>query len=163
MASKKTETQSAKGKTQAPAQTSARGASAKAAPGASRSGAKAAPKAAPKKEKAAPVPQGPRHPRAKLLAGHSSKEALAKTLAPALARADEDPDAIAARLKTASNRQLLRLATVHETLKKKWGTREKLIAAIGAAQKKSKDQAFLARLDTYSLPRLVDLARSAGR
>jgi hypothetical protein len=122
--------------------------------------AKAAPKAAPK-AKAAPVAAGPRHPRAKLLAAHASKEALAKSLAPALARADEDADAIAARLRTASNRQLLRLAAVTETVKKKWGNREKLIAAIGAANKKSKDQAYLARLDTYSLPRLLDLAPSA--
>jgi len=124
--------------------------------------AKAAPKAAPK-AKAAPVAAGPRHPRARLLAAHSSKEALAKSLAPALARADEDPDAIAARLKTASNRQLLRLASLTETVKKKWGTREKLIAAIGAANKKGKDQAYLAKLDTYSLPRLVELVTTAER
>ena len=122
----------------------------------------AAPKAAPK-AKAAPVAAGPRHPRARLLAAHSSKEALAKSLAPALARADEDTDAIAARLKTASNRQLLRLASLTETVKKKWGTREKLIAAIGAANKKSKDQDYLARLDTYSLPRLVELVTTAQR
>jgi hypothetical protein len=127
--------------------------------------AKKAVKAAPKapRVKAAPIAVGPRHPRARLLAAHSSKEALAKSLAPALARADEDPDAIAARLKTASNRQLLRLATLTEKVKKKWGTREKLIAAIGAANKKSKDQDYLAKLDTYSLPRLFELVTTAER
>lgn len=146
MATKKKETQAAKAAPKS-----------KAAP---KKGAKAAPKKGPK---AAPVPTGPRHPRARLQAAHGSKEALAKSLAAALARADEDPDAIAARLRTASNRQLLRLQTVTETVKKKWGTREKLIEAIGAAQKKGKDQDYLARLDRYSLPRLVDLARSAER
>ena len=140
MATKKTETTKAKAPAKKPA--------------------KAAPKAAPK-AKAAPVAAGPRHPRAKLLAGHGSKEALAKSLAPALARADEDSDAIAARLRTASNRQLLRLAAATETVKKKWGTREKLIAAIGAANMKGKDRDFLAKLDTYSLPRLLELAPSA--
>ena len=119
---------------------------------------KAAPKA-----KAPPIVTGPRHPHGKLEAAHESKEALAKKLAATLARADEDADVIAARLRTASNRQLLRLATVTETVKKKWGSREKLIEAIGAAKKKSKDQDFLTKLDTYSLPRLVELAITAER
>jgi hypothetical protein len=152
MATKKSETQAAKAKSQA-----ARKKTGRAAPK-----AKAAPKAAPK-PKAAPVATGPRHPRGRLLAAHGSKEALAKTIAPALARADEDADAIAARLRTASNRQLLRLAAAAQTVQQKWGTREKLIEAIGAAQKKSKDQDYLARLDSYSLPRLVELATHAAR
>ncbi len=155
MATKKTETQ-AKGKPRASAKSTAKS-TAKTAP---KKTVKAAPKKAPK---APPVAAGPRHPRARILAAHGSKEALAKSLAPALARADEDPDAIAARLKTASNRQLLRLATVTATVKKKWGTREKLIAAIGAAKKKSKDQDYLAKLDSYSLPHLLELVTTAER
>ena len=155
---KKTETPA---KAPAKSKTPAKAAPTKTAKGAKGS-AKAQPKAAPK-AKAPPVPTGPRHPRAKLTAAHGSKEALAKTLAAALARPDEDADVIAARLKTASNRQLLRLASVTETVKKKWGSREKLIAAIGAAQKKGKDEAYLARLDSFSLPRLVELATSAAR
>jgi hypothetical protein len=150
MATKKTDTKAAKAKLQP------------AAKGAAKAGPKKVVKAAPK-AKAAPVPTGPRHPRGRLLAAHSSKEALAKSLAPALARADEDSDAIAARLRTASNRQLLRLAAAAEKVKKKWGTREKLIAAIGAAKKKSKDQDYLARLDTYSLPHLLELVITAER
>jgi hypothetical protein len=156
MATKKTENPAAKSAKAAPK------ASSKAAPKASaKASAKAAPKAKGPKPPAAPT--GPRHPRAKLLASHGSKEALAKTLAPALARADEDTDLIAARLRTASNRQLLRLATLTEAIKKKWGSREKLITAIGAAKKKSKDQDYLARLDTLSLPRLFDLGVAAER
>lgn len=122
--------------------------------------AKGAVKAAPK-VKAAPVVTGPRHPRAKLLAAHGSKEALARSIAPALAHGGEDADSIAARLRTASNRQLLRLAAAADKVKQKWGTREKLIEAIGAANKKSKDKDFLAKLETTSLPRLLDLAPRA--
>ncbi|HSJ99989.1 MAG TPA: hypothetical protein VK932_02065 [Kofleriaceae bacterium] len=151
MATKKTSTQ-AKGKSRTAAKSRAKGAPKKTA--------KAAPKKAPK---GPPVATASRHPRARLLAAHGSKEALAKSLAPALARGDEDPDRIAAKLKTASNRQLLHLASVTETVKKKWGTREKMIAAIGAAKKKSKDQDYLAKLDTYSLSHLLDLAASAER
>jgi hypothetical protein len=178
MATKKKETQS--GKAQAAAKTSAapkgggrdrdrdrdrEKSGGKAAPkggGKSGGGGKAAPKAEPK-PKAAPVVTGPRHPRGRVTAAHASKEALAKQIAANIVRADEDADAIAARLRTASNRQLLRLAAASETVKKKWGSREKLIAAIGAAQKKGKDQEFLTKLDTYSLPRLIDLARSVER
>src|SRR5207245_2405569 len=97
------------------------------------------------------------------LEAHGGKEALAKSVAPLLARADQDTDALATELKTASNHQLLRLHAVTETVKKKWGNREKLIAALGAAENKSKDKDYLTKLDTYSLPQLVDLATAAER
>ncbi len=122
----------------------------------------AAPKKAPK-EKVAVKPQGPRHPAGRVKEGHGGKEALAKALAPTLARADEDTDVIASRLKTASNSQLLRLQRVVETVKKKWGSREALITALSTAEKKSKDKDYLTKLDTFSLPKLVDLATSAER
>jgi hypothetical protein len=130
----------------------------KAKPAAAKKPAKTAAKAKAKPAPKVPVKAGPRHPRAKLIAAHGSKEALAKSLAATLARADEDTGAVEARLKTASNRQLLRLAGMAETVKKKWGSRENLIAAIGTAQKKSKDKDYLAKLETLSLPQLVDLA-----
>jgi hypothetical protein len=119
---------------------------------------KAAPKA-----KAAPVKVGPRHPKARVVAAHGSKAALAQTVAKAIARADQDTGALEEQLKTASNAQLLRLQRASETLKQKFGSREKLIAAIGAAGKQGKDKDYLAKLDTYSLPRLLDLAASAQR
>lgn len=99
-----------------------------------------------------------RHPHGRVIAAHGSKEALAKSLGEVLAREDEDAGAIATRLKTASNQQLLRLQRASDTLKKKWGTRAKLIAAIGAAQNKTKDKDFLSKLDRYSLPQLLELA-----
>src|SRR3954470_1656720 len=94
-------------------------------------------KAAPK-PKAAPIKVGPRHPKGRVAEAHGSKAALAKTIASAIARADEDTGALESRLATASNAQLLRLSRATQTLKDKFGTREKLIAAIGTAQKKSK-------------------------
>lgn len=128
---------------------------------------KAAPKAAktakePKepKEKAAAKEAAPRHPKARVAAAHGSKQALAKSLATSIARDDEDTDVIANRLEKASNTQLLRLQHVVSTVKEKYGSREKLIAAIGAAEKKSTDKDYLAMLDTLSLPNLLDLATS---
>ena len=121
----------------------------------------AAKKAAPKaKTKAASAPAKilPRHPKARVADAHGSKAALAKAIAPLLARTDEDTGALEERLKKASNAQLLRLQRATQTLKNKYGNREKLIAAIGEAQRKAKDKDYLAKLDTYSLPQLLDLA-----
>jgi hypothetical protein len=125
---------------------------------------KAAPKAkAAPKPKAAPVKVGPRHPRARILEAHGSKAALAASLAKVLARADQDAGVLESQLKTASNAQLLRLQRATETLKQKFGDRDKLIAAIGTATKKSKDKDYLAKLDSYSLPQLLDLAAASQR
>jgi len=119
---------------------------------------KAAPKA-----KAAPIKVGPRHPKARVTAAHGTKAALAKVVAQAVARADQDTGALEEKLKTASNAQLLRLQRASETLKQKYGDREKLIAAIGAASKKGTDKDYLAKLDSYSLPQLLDLAAASAR
>lgn len=131
--------------------------------------AKPAKKAAPKRatamerDKAEVKPAGPRHPLARVKAAHGSKEALAKALAPELAFGGEDSDTVASRLKTASNSQLLRLQRVVDTVKQKWGSRDALITALTAAEKKSKDTDYVTKLQTFSLPKLLDLATSAER
>jgi hypothetical protein len=125
---------------------------------------KAAPKAkVAKKAEGEPKAAAPRHPKARLAALHGTKEALAKSLAESIAREDQDTSLIADRLKLASSAQLLRLHSVVTTVKEKYGSREKLIAAIGTAEKKSGDKDYLAMLDTLSLPNLLDLARSHER
>jgi hypothetical protein len=116
-----------------------------------------------KAPKTATIKTSMRHPRARVADAFSGKAALAKTLAPAVARSDEDTDLVEARLAKASNAQLLRLQRVAEAVKAKWGNREKLIAAIGTAQKKSKDKDYLAKLDTYSLPQLFDIVKTVER
>ena len=120
-------------------------------------------KKGPKPPKAEPVKVASRHPRGALTEQFGSKEALAKKLAPAIARGDQDTDVLTKELTTASNAQLLRLHEATEELKEKYGSREKLIAAIGAAENKAKDKDYLAKLDSYSLPQLLDLAASAER
>jgi RecJ-like exonuclease len=124
----------------------------------------AAKKAAPKVKAApaAPAKILPRHPKARVADAHSSKAALAKAIAPLLARTDQDTGALEDRLKKASNAQLLRLQRATQTLQKKYGNREKLIAAIGEAQRKATDKDYLAKLDTYSLPVLLDLAAAGS-
>ena len=145
---------------------------------ASKSGAKhAAKKAAPKAKPAAKKAAGPKVPREKAPAGkttarhpaarvkerHSTKEDLVKTLVDPLAANDEDTGALKDRLLRASNQQLLRLTRVVSTVKEKYGDRDKLIASIGKAENKTKDQDFLSKLQTFSLPQLLDLAISTER
>jgi hypothetical protein len=120
-------------------------------------------KTAPPKPKAAPVKMGPRHPMARVVEAHGSKAALASAIAKVIARADQDAGALESQLKKASNAQLLRLQRATQTLKEKFGDREKLIAAIGSATNKSKDKDYLAKLDSYSLPQLLDLASASQR
>ena len=134
----------------------------KVAPKAKKATTKAAPKA---RTKAAPKAEAkeaaPRHPKQRVDKLHHGKADLAKALAPQLVIGDEDSGAVAERLKTASNMQLLRLQQVVETVKSKYGSREKLIDAIGTAQNKSKDKDYLAKLATFTLPHLLDLAPRA--
>jgi hypothetical protein len=118
---------------------------------------------APPKAKPEPVKVGPRHPMARVVAAHGSKAALATAIAKAIARADQDTGALESQLKKASNAQLIRLERATQTLKDKFGDRNKLIAAIGAASNKSKDKDYLAKLDSYSLPQLLDLAAASQR
>ncbi len=119
-----------------------------------------APKAA---KSASPAAKLPRHPKARVDAAHGSKDALAKSLAESLARDDQDTDQLAGQLKKASNQQLLRLSRVVTTVKEKFGSREKLIASLGTAGKKSTDKDYLAKLETLPLPQLLDLATSAAK
>ncbi len=119
-------------------------------------------KAAPKKAAAPKAAAGPRHPHGRVVAKHESKGALAKSLAAALAHGDTNAEALESRLSRASNQQLLRLQKINETVVSRFGSRDKLIAAIGDSQKKSKDKDFLAKLASDSLPQLLALAPAAA-
>lgn len=125
---------------------------------------KAAPKA--KKEPKAPkaeVKPSARHPLSRVKALHGTKADLVKKVAEPLALEDQDPDVIADKLRGASNKQLLRLLSVIETVKSKYGSRDKLIESLSGTLGKAKDNDYVAKLRTFSLPRLLDMARGAER
>lgn len=102
-------------------------------------------------------------PLARLKAAYGSKESLVGKIVEPLAGAEEDTDALKERLLHASNAQLLRLAKVVETVTKKYGGRQQLVAAVGKLAGKAKDNDYLAKLASMSLPKLYDLAVSAER
>lgn len=59
-------------------------------------------------------------------------------------------------LDSISNKKLLKLHATLSDVKKGFGTRAKLIAAILTQEKRDKDEGFKARLERYSTPRLYD-------
>lgn len=110
--------------------------------------------------KAKPVAGGPF---ARMKALYGTKDKLVEKIAGTLATDGEDEGALKERLLKASNAQLLKLANVAEQVKKTYGSRDKLVDALTKALHRAKDQPFVAKLGTFSLPRLYDLARSAER
>jgi len=62
-----------------------------------------------------------------------------------------------------SNAKLLRLHAALEDAKKRFGSRDKLIAAIAELEKRAKDDGFKAGLASYPLPRLLDLHAAAEK
>lgn len=62
-----------------------------------------------------------------------------------------------------SNAKLLRLHGALEDAKKRFGTRDKLIAAIAELEKRAKDDGFKTGLASYPLPRLLDLHAAAEK
>ncbi len=58
-----------------------------------------------------------------------------------------------------SNDKLLRLHTLLEDAKKRFGSRQKLIDSILELEKRTKDKGYAERLAAFPLPRLLDLPR----
>ncbi len=116
--------------------------------------------AATKADKAAAKGTGPL---ARMKALYGSKDKLVEKLAGMLATDGEDQGALKDRLLKASNQQLLKLAAVADQVKKTYGSRDKLVESMAKALNRAKDQPFVAKLATFSLPRLADIARAAER
>ncbi len=98
---------------------------------------------------------------------YGSKEELAKLLYKRLESpfADESADDFQRRIRTTSNKKLLRLMATHETVEKEFGGKSGLIDAIMALhQPQGKpDLVYRAKLETYRLTRLLDLQRSLAK
>jgi hypothetical protein len=94
---------------------------------------------------------------------YGSKDKLLDATVKALADLGEDADQLKERLRLASNAKLLRLVEVGNQVKKGWGNRDKLVAAVVKVANKAKDSDFVARIEAMPLPKLLDLARAAQR
>ncbi len=62
-----------------------------------------------------------------------------------------------------SNAKLLRLHETFTSVKEKFGSRDKLVAAILELEKRTKDEGYKTRLMGYPVPRLYDLYQSTSK
>lgn len=79
------------------------------------------------------------------------------------AQPDEDSGEVKERLATVSNKKLLRLADVSKRVKDQYGSRDKLVDALGKSLGKAKDADYVASLRALSTARLLDMMRTAER
>ncbi len=103
-------------------------------------------------------------PVARVKAAFESKEKLVAAVK-ALAGGDLWIDRVndVKGLEKVSNAKLLRLHDALSTAKKEFGSRAKLIEAIVKLEKRGKDTGYRTRLETYPVPRLLDMHAAATR
>lgn len=92
---------------------------------------------------------------------HGSKKELADKVLALLDR-PEDADEAAdfeRSIQTMSNRKLLRLWNSHALLNDKFSSKEDLVKSIVAARFSGGNADYEAKLNTFTVPRLLDLAR----
>lgn len=94
---------------------------------------------------------------------YGSKEKLVEAVVKALDGLDAGEDDLDERLTGAPNSRLLRLADVAAAVKSRYGTKGKMVDAICTAEGKAKDEDYHERLNSYALPKLLDMATSAER
>lgn len=87
-----------------------------------------------------------------------SKEELANQLIPLLERPEDlDQDEFELSIRTASNRQLLRLHAVQETVKRRFGSKQSLVDAIVTQDFPKGNEPYRAKLLKLRSTRLLDL------
>lgn len=77
-------------------------------------------------------------------------------------RGDDSDDAVKSRLMGLSNKKLIRLYTVEQKVREKYGDKDKLVAHILDARKKAgltADETLKTKLETFSKARLLDMTR----
>jgi hypothetical protein len=94
---------------------------------------------------------------------HGTKDALIDAVAGDLARETGDSrDSVKERLAGAPNTKLLRLHQALRSMRDQYGSKDKLIQALSEARGHGKDKDYAAKLQTFSIPRLLDMMRTAS-
>jgi hypothetical protein len=91
---------------------------------------------------------------------HGGKEKLVDKLVGLVEKGEEGAEEIKARLRSVSNTKLLKLLEVAETVKQKYGSKEKLTQAVAEALGRAKDADYVKKLGAYSPARLLDMAKA---
>src|SRR3954465_9723813 len=80
-----------------------------------------------------------------------------------LLESDESKDEVRKRLLGVANGKLLHLHEVASMIREKYGSREKLLTAAAAALGRGKDKDYLAKLESFSTAKLLDVTLMAER
>jgi hypothetical protein len=91
---------------------------------------------------------------------YGSKDKLVDHIMDAAKKVGEETTDAKDKLKTASNKQLLRMAEVTKSLKDKYGTRDKLVASLSSALGKAKDNDYVSKLSGFSTAKLLDMMKA---
>lgn len=103
-------------------------------------------------------------PLATVKAKFENKDKLVDQIVGLLSKdSDEPKDELRKRLLAASNAKLLKLHGAATTVADKFGSRAKLVEATASVLGKSKDKDYVAKLESFTAPRLLDLHRSGSR
>ena len=94
---------------------------------------------------------------------HGGKEKLVDKLMGLVEKGEEEADEIRTRLLSASNKKLLRLLRITETIRQKYGTPDKLAEAVAGALGRAKDADYVRKLGEFSAGRLLDMAQALER
>ena len=105
----------------------------------------------------------PASPLATVKAKFENRSKLVDELAGMVDDLNEDgADGVRSRLAGLSNKKLLRLYKIEQTVRERYGDRDKLVDAILAARKKAgltADDSYKTKISGYSKGRLLDLTR----
>lgn len=93
---------------------------------------------------------------------HGGKDKLVDKLAGML-ESDESKEDLKKRLLGVANSKLLRLHAVASTVKEKFGGKDKLAGAAAEALGRGKDKDYVAKLESFSASRLLDIAQVAQK
>lgn len=92
---------------------------------------------------------------------HGSKAQLAKKVFELLDHPNDEDEAydLEYRIQTLSNRKLLRLWHAYQVLEDKFGSKDELIDAIMGAKFPEGNDDYRQKIETFTVPRLLDVAR----
>ena len=93
---------------------------------------------------------------------HGGKDKLVDKLA-GLLESDESKEDLKKRLLGVANSKLLHLHDVASTMKDKFGGKDKLAGAAAEALGRGKDKDYVAKLESFSASRLLDIAQIAQK
>jgi hypothetical protein len=94
---------------------------------------------------------------------HGGKEKLVEKLSGLIEKGEDGAEDLKNRLKKVSNAKLVRLLAVAQQVKDKYGSKDKLVAAVADALGRAKDADYVKRLGQYSPAKLLDMVKSLGR